>query len=47
MSSSFYERLARARADGGLPSGNSEESAPHRARRVRPDEIVFDIPGLE
>jgi pilus assembly protein CpaF len=40
MSSSFYERLARARADGGLPSSNSEESAPHRARRVRPDPLA-------
>jgi pilus assembly protein CpaF len=40
MSSSFYERLARARADGGLPPTNPEETAPRRARRVRPDPLA-------
>jgi pilus assembly protein CpaF len=40
MSSSFYERLARARGDGSLPSTKPEEPAPHRARRVRPDPLA-------
>ncbi|HVD13299.1 MAG TPA: CpaF family protein [Actinomycetota bacterium] len=40
MSSSFHERLARARGDGGTPSTKPEEATPHRARRVRPDPLA-------
>jgi pilus assembly protein CpaF len=40
MSSSFYERLARARGDGSMQSTKPEELAPHRARRLRPDPLA-------
>jgi pilus assembly protein CpaF len=40
MSSSFYERLARARADGGLPPATQEETSGGRTRRARPDPLA-------
>ncbi|HEX6677858.1 MAG TPA: CpaF family protein [Actinomycetes bacterium] len=40
MSSSFYERLARARADGGLPSATQEDVSGSRAHRARPDPLA-------
>src|SRR5919198_1345461 len=40
MSSSFYERLARARADGGLPRATQEDGSGGRAPRARPDPLA-------
>jgi pilus assembly protein CpaF len=40
MSSSFYERLARARADGGMPPSTQEDASGSRAHRARPDPLA-------